>query len=173
MAAALGGCANIDWDSGGWFSKRFEVVGRSGGYTFSELQESRSQRTITANDLVDAKGACQPPAAAPQPSPAPGGPNVASTVAPQPESLLGGGVALGMSECDVVHRAGPPSSVQLGKNPNGDRNVVLTFMGGPRPGIYHFEHGALMEIERVAEPAAEPDSPKKKPGKAGKPNNQA
>jgi hypothetical protein len=169
VAAALGGCANVDWDAGGWFSKPIDVVGRRGGYSFSELQETRNQRVITANDFVDANGGC----AVPQAAPAPGGPNVAQPAAPQPDSLLGGGVALGMSECDVVHRAGPPSSVALGKNPGGDRTAVLTFMSGPRPGIYHFERGGLIAIDRVAEPAPQPDTPKKKPAKTNKPNNQA
>ena len=37
-----------------------------------------------------------------------------------------------MSECEVVYRAGPPSSVQIGSLPNGDRSAALTFPGGPR-----------------------------------------
>jgi len=77
--------------------------------------------------------------------------------------LLGGGVALGMSECDIVNRAGAPNSVQLGNNPNGDRTAVLTFNAGPRPGIYHFERGALMEIDGVPAPPAAPKVAKKKP----------
>ena len=40
---------------------------------------------------------------------------------------MGGGIALGMSECDVVFRAGQPTAVQIGKNPNGDRTAVLTY----------------------------------------------
>jgi hypothetical protein len=83
--------------------------------------------------------------------------------------LLGGGVALGMSECDVVSRAGAPSQVQIGKNPNGDRTAVLTFTAGPRPGIYHFERGGLMTMDRVATPAAPPQEAKKKAAKSTKP----
>src|SRR4029077_17417068 len=63
-------------------------------------------------------------------------------------ALLGGGIALGMSECDVVFRAGAPSNIQIDQNPNGDRTAVLTFNSGPRPGIYHFRGGALTDIER-------------------------
>ena len=33
--------------------------------------------------------------------------------------LLGGGVAIGMSECEVVQRLGQPNNVNLGQNPNG------------------------------------------------------
>jgi hypothetical protein len=83
--------------------------------------------------------------------------------------LLGGGVALGMSECDVVFRVGQPTTVQLGKNPNGDRTAVLTFQAGPRPGIYHFERGALMEMDSVQVSAAPPQPTKKNAVKATKP----
>jgi hypothetical protein len=167
MTAALGGCADVDFSaSGGWFQKRIDLVGRSGGYTYADLGETRKQRTIAANELVDANGGCPPPAASqPAPAAAPGGPGVVPAPAPAPDSLLGGGVALGMSECEVVYRAGQPNSVQLGKNPNGDRTAILTYNSGPRPGIYHFERGALMVMDRVAEPPPAPAA-KKKPAKS-------
>ena len=61
LAVALSGCANVDSNSSqSWFSKPLDLFGRSGGYTFSELQESRKERPITANDLVDGNGACPP-----------------------------------------------------------------------------------------------------------------
>jgi hypothetical protein len=85
--------------------------------------------------------------------------------------LLGGGIALGMSECDVVFRAGAPNNVQIGKNPNGDRTAVLTFDSGPRPGIYHFEAGALMEIERAQTAPAQ--TAKKKPASPKASSKQA
>ena len=50
--------------------------------------------------------------------------------------LLGGGVAIGMSECDVVQRLGQPNNVNLGQNPNGLRSAILTYSAGPRPGVY-------------------------------------
>jgi len=164
MTAALGGCADIDFGAtGGWFQKPLDVFGRSGGYTYADLGETKKQRTITANELVDANGGCPPPAA---PAAAPASPGVIPAPAPATDSLLGGGVGLGMSECDVVYRAGQPGSVALGKNPNGDRTAVLTYNSGPRPGIYHFERGALMEMDRVAEAPAQPQAAKKKPTKA-------
>jgi hypothetical protein len=82
--------------------------------------------------------------------------------------LLGGGVALGMSECDVVFRAGQPNSVQIDKLPNGDRSAVLTFDSGPRAGIYHFESGALREMDSVPMAAAPPQVAKKKSAKSAK-----
>ena len=86
--------------------------------------------------------------------------------------MLGGGVALGMTECDVVQRAGQPSSVQLGNAPNGERTAVLTYNGGPRPGIYRFERGQLAEMDRVAVPAPAPQPVKKKSAKSQKKNDQ-
>ena len=166
IAVALGGCANLDENKDAWFSKPFEFVSRKGGFTFSELQESKARtHPITANDLVAANGSCPAPAV-------PQAPAAAGAAASQPASasaatdtgtLLGGGVALGMSECDVVNRAGAPSAVQIGKNPNGDRTAVLTFNSGPRPGIYHFEAGALMDVERVQTAPAPAQTAKKKP----------
>lgn len=171
LAAALAGCANADvFDSGErWFSRPFDVSGRNGGYTFSELQENNAKKTpVTANDLVGQNGACPPPPmAAPAPAPAPppnaaaapgsmpGGPDAMPT-SPGPPSLMGQGIALGMTECDVVYRAGTPTSVQLSSNPNGDRVAVLTFDSGPRPGIYRFERGRLMDLDRAQVPVEEP-----------------
>ena len=67
-----------------------------------------------------------------------------------------------MSECDVVARVGQPTAVDLGRNPNGDRTAVLTFQGGPRPGIYRFVAGRLTEMDRVDEPPPPPQPVKKK-----------
>ena len=61
-----------------------------------------------------------------------------------------------MSECEVVYRAGAPSSVQIGSLPNGDRTAVLTFESGPRPGIYRFASGRLVSVERAPEPPPSP-----------------
>jgi hypothetical protein len=171
LAVALSGCGNIDYDPNArWFSKPLDVAGRNaGGYTFSELAESKTrQRPITPADLVDNNGACAPQGA-PPPPPAPGNQAATPPAAPDTSSLLGGGVALGMSECDVVFRVGPPTTVQLGKNPNGDRTAVLSFQAGPRPGIYHFLRGGLTEMDSVQVSAPPPQPAKKNAAKATKP----
>lgn len=171
LALALSGCVNADvFDSSEhWFSRPFDLTGRKGGYTFSELQELSRNRPITANDVVDANGACPPlPAPAPAPSASAAVSPGASSPSPEAPSLLGEGIALGMSECDVVYRAGAPGAVQLGKNPNGDRTLVLTYNSGPRPGIYRFERGRLMDMDRVdvpPPPAPKVAKKKKKPAK--------
>jgi hypothetical protein len=175
VAIALGGCGNADWENKeAWFSKPFQVVSKRGGYTYSNLDESKQRaRAITANGLVEANGSCPPPEAQQAPASAtvdsPGG------VAPATDTsaLLGGGIALGMSECDVVFRAGAPSNIQIDQNPNGDRTAVLTFNSGPRPGIYHFRGGALTDIERGQITPPPTQTAKKKPVTSPKPNKQA
>ena len=171
IAVALSGCANIDFETQqAWFAKPLDLFGRNAGYTFSELQETKQrQRPVTANDLVNGNGTCPPRPATQAPPVSPGGQAATPpATAGDTNSLLGGGVALGMSECDVVFRAGQPSSVQIGKNANGDRTAVLTYSSGPRPGIYHFERGALLEMDRVAASPPGPQVVKKKSAKSAK-----
>ena len=169
-ALALAGCADVDWSSPqAWFAKPLDLTGKKGGYTFSELQETKlRERPITANDLVNSNGSCPPPAAVPAPPPAPG--QAAAPTAADTAALLGGGIAVGMSECDVVFRAGQPSSVQIGSLPNGDRTAVLTFDAGPRAGIYRFQRGELREMDSLPVAAAPPKTVKRKPAKTAKGN---
>jgi hypothetical protein len=161
IAAALCGCGT-SLDSSGWFSKPVDLFGSRGGYTYSQLDEAKKERPITPNDLVDANGACTafaPPPAAPD----------AGSGNADAASRLGGGVAIGMSECDVISRVGPPNAVNLSSNPRGDRMAVLTFNSGPRPGIYRFVGGRLAEMDRVEEPPPSAPPAKKKPAKNDKP----
>jgi hypothetical protein len=149
-AVALCGCADS-----GWFSKPADFFGAKGGYTYSDLGDVRRDRPITANDLVDPNGGCPRPVAAATP---------AGTGTDDGGGLVGGGVAIGMSECDVVQRLGQPSNVNLGQNPNGLRSAILTYSTGLRPGVYRFQAGKLTEMDRVEQPAmqAEPKAPAKK-----------
>lgn len=167
LALGLCGCASSDmFDTNErWFQKPFDFTGRNGGYTFSELQETNGRRGgVGANQMVDGSGAC-PAMPAPNPAAAPAaaeGPGAGSAPAASVEPLLGGAIALGMTECDVVYRAGAPSNVQIGTNPNGTRSAVLTYNGGPRPGIYRFEAGRLADMDRVEVAESKPvPKPKK------------
>lgn len=171
MSAALAGCSSVDFDAHEWFLRPADFFGHNaGGYSYSELKETQQLRPITPNDLVNTDGSCPapPPMPAPPAQTAPGvAPDAAAAASPDASSLLGSGVALGMSECDVVYRAGQPTSVQLGQTSYGARSAVLTFQSGPRPGIYRFEGGRLMEMDRVAE-TPPPVATTKKPAKAKK-----
>src|SRR5262249_10955314 len=168
LAVALRGCTNVDFENkDAWVFKPFEFVNRKGGYTFSEPQEKKDHAPpITPNDLLAGNASC-PPRAVPQaPAAAAANQSGSAPAATDSSALLGGGIALGMSECDVLFRAGAPSAVQIGKNPSGDRSAVLTFNSGPRAGIYHFEAGALMDVERAQ--TAPVQSAKKKPASPAK-----
>jgi hypothetical protein len=175
IAIALSGCANVEVENkDAWFSKPFQFASNKGGFTFSELQESKVRaQPITANDLIAANGSCPPPAAQQTAASAPVDPSGGAPPATDTSALLGGGIALGMSECDVVFRAGAPSDIQIGGNPNGDRTTVLTFNSGPHPGIYRFKGGALIDIERGPTNPPPTQTAKKKPLSPPKANKQA
>ena len=70
-----------------------------------------------------------------------------------------GGIALGMTECQAVRRAGQPSNVSIGAGNGGARKVVLTYLSGPWPGIYTFDSGRL----KVVDAAPVQEQPKGKP----------
>jgi len=76
-----------------------------------------------------------------------------------------GGIALHMSECEVVRRAGPVEKFEFGSS-GADRLLVLTYLHGPAPGIYRFTAGRLTSIERA--PVAEPSATASKPRVSGK-----
>ncbi|HEV3371304.1 MAG TPA: hypothetical protein VG145_02070 [Xanthobacteraceae bacterium] len=114
-------------------------IGAIESLSLGNAQPTRELRPVTAADLVDPQGQC----------------------ASRPTTAAQGGIALEMTECEVVGRAGPPENVQLGTTDRGERSLTLTYTGGPRPGIYRFAGGRLYAIERGEEPPPEPAKPKK------------
>jgi hypothetical protein len=99
----------------------------------------------------------------------------AAAADPSPQKLeptmpqVAGGIALGMTECQAVQRAGIPTNVAISAGDKGERTTVLTFLSGPWPGIYTFADGRLKVIDRAPEqpkPAGAPakKTPKKKTG---------
>src|SRR5207237_663806 len=59
------------------------------------------------------------------------------------------GIALGRSECEVARYTGRPDNVEISNDPRGDRTTVLTYVKGPRPGVYRFVAGRLSSVERA------------------------
>ncbi len=112
-----------------------------------------------AGDLANAPMPAAAPAAA-NPNAVPqdqqGGPTVA------------GGIALGMTECDVVRRAGVPGNVNIGAGDKGERKVVLTYLAGTWPGIYTFDAGRLKVVDRAPVPETPVKPAKKQKQKAKK-----
>lgn len=85
------------------------------------------------------------------------GPDGGCSGMPGPEAepaAIGGPVALGHTECDVVRSAGQPTHVELSSDPQGARVAVVTYGSGPRAGLYRFTAGRLTSIEALPEPAA-------------------
>jgi hypothetical protein len=161
-ATALAGCGGGAMDSftevrffpnsGNMFSSR------DWGRPATAAEISLTAKT-TPEDYVDANGVCAS-APAPAAEPAAAGSNLATPSA--------GGVGLGMTECQIVQRAGPPNSVDIGAE-NNSRKAVLTYAGGTWPGIYTFVDGRLKVADRVATP--EPAKPVAK--KRAKPQTAA
>jgi hypothetical protein len=97
----------------------------------------------------------------PAATPASANPNPALPEQPNSGSLIMGGIALGMTECDVVRRAGTPGNVNISAGDRGERKVVLTYLSGTWPGIYTFADGRLKIVDRAPVPE-KPIKPVKK-----------
>ena len=196
LAAVAAGCSSSVTDgikSGEWFSKPLNVVTRADG---TDAAVNRNfdlgpRGPVAGEDLVGADGRCsaaivaEAPQAAQQPPAEPAVGSMAGDLAgaPMPAGaqvsggadsgapLVFGGIALGMSECDVVRRAGTPANVNISVGDNNERRVVLTYLAAPWPGIYTFSSGRLKEIAAAPvqpKPAAKPAA-RKKPVAAAKP----
>jgi hypothetical protein len=190
FAVAVAGCSNsmFDKNEGGWFSKPVDIFAkpdwaRPGNAKPNDLDNNGP---VGPDDFVGADGRCgavmaQAPApAAPadsavgtmagdprhEPSPvAPAVPIAADAGAPP----VLGGIALGMTECQAVQRAGLPGNFNISAGDKGERQVVLSYLSGPWPGIYHFSEGRLKEIDRAPAPPAPPKAPPKKKTTTKKP----
>ncbi len=113
-------------------------------------------RPITNEDLIGTDGRCAGVVTGPDP-------NLPGDQSQQEVPMVPSGIALDMAECDVVRRAGTPEKLDFGSNERGERTVVLTYIRGPRPGIYHFAAGRLRSVERAPEPPAPPPRQQRKP----------
>jgi len=122
--------------------------------TFSGGKNDFVLRPVTAADLVNATGQCA----------GEGGQagNDTSTAGAAP---VAGGIALQMTECDVVRRAGPVEKIDFGSDDRGERVVTLTYLRGPWPGIYRFAGGRLVSIERASTAPPAPPKAQKAPVK--------
>jgi hypothetical protein len=123
--------------------------------TYSGSKNEFTLRPVTAADLVSENGQCAPAEGAPAPD--------SESDGAQP--FQSGGIALQMTECDVVRRAGAPEQLQVGADERGDRSAVMTYTQGPRPGIYRFNAGRLTSIERGPDAPPSRAAPKAKSSK--------
>lgn len=171
---ALGACAKPDLDS---------LKAPDPGTLFRPLSvmnvKDKVLPPVTAADLVDAAGRCAGTFVPAEP----GGDQAAGAqaigaqaqAANTPVAVEEPGattipapIALEMTECDVVKRAGVADRVEIGANERGERSTTLTFLQGARPGIYRFADGRLKSMERAPAPPAPPKPVRKKPAPKSK-----
>lgn len=174
LTVAVGGCSNQVLDSSNWFSKPVDLFAKPDWAKPADQNtaELGPKGPVSLGDLVNADGSC-PPAEVPQAAaPAPvatasADPNggLQTGAGPARPPLLGG-IALGMSECDAVRRAGQPNNVTIGAGDKGERKVVISYLGGTWPGIYTFNSGRLQAIDRAPEQLKKPTPKKKTPARA-------
>jgi hypothetical protein len=134
LAATLGACSNdfnaSDLDP----SRKLLTMTRPNWLTFSGHQDELTLPPVSEADLINQTGQC-------------------ANMAPANDGQLQGGVALQMTECEVINRAGTPDNIEFGANERAERMVSLTYLRGARPGVYRFVTGRLYSIERA------PDAP--------------
>ena len=148
VGLALGACTMPDMDS-------FRAPDASALFSARSVSNYRDKvlPPVAAADLVDANGGCAGGEAGIPPVPA--------------------AIALEMTECDVVKRAGAAARAEIGTNDRRERTATLTYSRGERPGVYSFVDGRLKSMELGPDQPAAPKTAKKlaKPTKrAAQPN---
>jgi hypothetical protein len=163
-AAACSGSPLTDKDAySDLFSKKIDLFSKP---TWARPERNQDTKLgpsgpVAPEDLVSADGRCAPAAEPAQPVQAAAPAPKATAAAPLPDRLepampgaapiptAAGGIALGMTECEVVRRAGVPSNVSIGADAKGERKVDISYLDGYRPGIYHFVSGRLKVVEQA------------------------
>jgi hypothetical protein len=128
-----------------------------------ETPPLHADKPVSPDDLITAEGACpgMAPAGLPADANAQQGDPAAQQAGAPPALPAGGVIALGHTECDVARAAGTPNNVNIAANERGERQTVLTYTQGPRPGIYTFTAGRLTAIDAV-QASPEPKKPAKR-----------
>jgi hypothetical protein len=143
LACAMAACSSDLSLTGVTLVPKPETLLRKPDWATFSGGKSDELRPVTAADLLSREGQCD------------GGGGQAAA-----DSTAAGGIALQMTECDVVRRAGPVEKIDIGSDERGERAVTLTYLRGPWPGIYRFTGGRLVSIERAPGP---PPAPAKAP----------
>src|SRR5262249_46226244 len=138
LACAMAACSSDLSLSGVTLVPKPETLLRKPDWAnFSGGKNNFELRPVTAADLVSAEGQCN------------SGDGQAAADPTAAGGLVAGGIALQMTECDVVRRAGPVEKIDVGSDERGERAVTLTYLRGPWPGVYRFTGGRLVSIERA------------------------
>jgi hypothetical protein len=144
LALGLGACAMPDTDS-------FRVPDAATLFRPMSVTnyKDRTLPPVAPADLVDANGSCA---------------GAVAMASGETVPMIPAAIALEMSECDVVKRAGIAEKVDIGTNEHRERTATLTYIKGQRPGIYNFTAGRLASMELAPEAPASA-KPAKKPAK--------
>src|SRR5437899_3290694 len=158
LAPAMAGCnSSLDQFQSEFMSKDAQWFQRSGRLFIRNISIDAPPLTpdkpVSAEDLVSADGAC--------PGMAPPANALADNTAGAPPPV-GGTVALLHTECDVIRGIGAPDSVNVSTAPGGGRLAVVTYLRGPRAGIYTFTGGRLSSVEAAPEQPGQPKTAKPK-----------
>lgn len=158
LAPAVAGCnSSMDQFQSEFLSKDAQWFQRSGRLFIRNVSIESApltpDRPVTAEDLVSADGAC-PGMAAPA--------NALADNAAGAPPPVGGTVALQHTECDVIRGIGAPDSVNISTTPGGGRMAVVSYLRGPRAGIYTFTGGRLSSVEAAPEQPGQPKAAKPK-----------
>lgn len=141
LGMALGACSSVDFT--GLQPVDFSTFTPRSTAALSDKMTG----PVTPQDMVDEQGRCVG-----------GGPAAGEADGAGGESAglatLGVGVALNMTECEVVQRLGAPERVSVGQNEGNQRVVSMTYTRGNWPGVYQFTAGRLTVMERAAAAAA-------------------
>jgi len=162
LACALSACSSVDLSG-------FKAPSLDSSYftlgTTSVYRSSGTQGPVGPNDLVDGEGRCAGEV------PAQVDNSLEPALGAQP--ALPRGVALQMTECEVTRALGQAQRVDVVPGASGQRSVVMSYTTGERAGVYRFQAGRLVSIERGAEPPPPPPTAKQPPKKktAKKPTN--
>jgi hypothetical protein len=175
LASAIGACSSTLETIGEVnLLPRIDRIAKPDWLTYSGGRQEFALRPVGPDDLVGAEGQCPvtpEQAAAAQAAAAEnqnlgaGAPRESAPESPPQVALVQGGIALQMTECDVIRRAGAPERLEFGTNERGERTVVITYVRGVRPGIYRFAGGRLYSIERAPEPPPSARPKKSRPAK--------
>lgn len=148
LSACGGGLSDLSLKDQEWFSRPSRMFSSNLNLETPPLS---SDRPVSPEDLISAEGFCAGMST-----------DAATAMADpsMPAAAGSAGIAIGRTECEVAGLAGQPDQTNITANERGERSTVLTYMRGPRPGIYRFTAGRMVAMERVAEPAPPPRAPK-------------
>jgi hypothetical protein len=150
LAQAMGACSSdLSLNNLTLVRKPETLMRKPDWATFTAGKNDFSLRPLTSADFVNQDGQCAEQARS---TADPVGADGAAPV---------GGIALQMTECEVVRRAGPVEKIDISADERGERAVVLSYLRGSAAGVYRFVGGRLVSIERAPGPPPAPGKSQK------------